>query len=270
MKKRRSRSPDPLEVTSPGRTPAQPSPSAFPELLDSAKRFAVVSPRPKLTSPSRHRPMLGKPASPTIQQLFSRQAASQSPGGAKPSSAPASAPVKSMSGNPAGGAEPAVVCTSVKGHESAAAATAVRERRPHEQRDRLLVNKQATGILSEVVNSSAAGRVAPLRSVISGERGGQQAVSGADAMNQSSTPISPDESSGVQQTSGADEQVMDVTSPARTGGRSDSSPESTGGQGGQSAHGVRVGRNWNRQERKLRKQFSGRQSIAAAEVIELD
>lgn len=270
-KRRRSQSPDPLEATPPDMPPAQlSSPSVFPELLGSAKRFAVTSPKAnKLNSASPHRPTLGKPASPTIQQLFSRQAASQSPAGARPSPAPAPAPVKSASANPAvaDSAKPTELCRSVKGHKPAGAATAVQERCPEEQRGRPLA-KQAVGILSEVVKSSAAGRAAHLRSIRSAEKAGQARLSGASAMDRSSSPVSPDESSAVQQMPGADE-AMDITSPERTTNRSGSSSRSTDVRGGESGHGTRVSKPWRRQEQKAARKGFGRASVAAAEVINL-
>lgn len=274
VKRRRSQSPDPPEATPPGVPPAQlSSPSAFPELLGSAKRFAVTSPRAKkLNSASPYQPMLGKPASPTIQQLFSRQAAGQSPAGAQTSPASASAPVKSASANPAVAdiAKPVELTTSVKGRKSAGAATAVQERCPEEQRDRSLA-KQAVGILSEVVNSSASGRAAQLRSIRSAERAGRSRLSGANAVDQSSSPISPDESCGVQQMSGPDEQAMDITSPVGARDRSGSLSRSTDLHGGQSGHGARFRQAWRRQEEKAARKGFGRAhaSVAAAEVINL-
>ena len=269
VKRRRSHSPNPPEATPPSGPSAQPSsPSAFPELLGSAKRFAVTSPKAsKLNSASPHRSMLGKPASPTIQQLFSRQAASQSPAGAKTSSAPASAAVKSRA-NPAvtDRAKLDEVSRCVKGREPFDdAVTAAQKGCLDEQQASPLV-KQAVGILSEVVNSSAAGR-ALLRSIKSTEKAGQPRLPGATATGQSSSPVSPDESSTVQQTSGADERALDLTSPARGRDRSGSLSRSTDLQGGQTSHTARVGKARRRQNST--RQFSGRESIAAAEVIDL-
>ena len=206
------------EAASPSAAAAQASPSDFPELQGSAKRFAGSSPNTqKLNPASPQRPAaLGKTASPTIKQLFSRQAASQSPGGAKTSSAPASsAAAQPTSANQVATSSSdwlspsrAVLRQDSTGDDSAAAKTG-----PEKQDERHLV-QQAAGMLSEVLRASPAGKAAHQRSLGKGGRAGQQTMPHAPARDQSSSPISPDESSAVRQMSGDDEQAIDVSRPA--------------------------------------------------------
>lgn len=223
-KRRRSELADPLEATSPNVAAAQASPSDFPELQGSAKRFAGSSPK-QLNPASPHRPaVLGKTASPTIKQLFSRQAASQSPGGAKTSSAPASSAAKATSANQAvaNGTDSMSPSRAVLRQTSVDGDSAAVKSGSEKQDDRHLV-KQAAGMLSEVLRASPAGKAAYQRSLSKGGRAGQPPLPQAPARDGSSSPISPDASSAVRQMSGDDEQAIDVSSPAGkgAGGKSD-------------------------------------------------
>ena len=217
-KRRRSASPIPSQLASP---PTQPSPSLFPELLESAKRFAVASPKPnKLTSESPHRPSPGKTASPTIKQLFSRQAASQSPANAKPKPSSAmgqSIPPKSVPGSQAaadghGSFAPSRVQTQRAASAAATAKATTRAVTPDRQDDTDLV-KHAAGLLSQAIKSSPASQAAHRRSA-------QRATATAEdndiaARHQRSSPISPDAGSAVEDADSAGKQELDVSSPAR-------------------------------------------------------
>lgn len=217
-KRRRSESADPLEAASPSVAPVKALPSDFPELQGSAKRFAGLSPKAqRLNSASPHRPALGKTASPTIRDMFSRQAANQSPNGAKPSSSPASAAGKPTSANQAAANGRKLLTPSrcVQRQSSVVADSAVPEHSPEKQHDRHLV-KQAAGMLSEVLSASPAGKAACRRSIERGEREGQPTASNAAARHQHSSPTSP-ESSVAKQASGADEQAIDINNPAGKG-----------------------------------------------------
>ena len=209
--------------------------------------------------------MLGKTASPTIQQLFSRQAAGPSPGGAKTSSAPAAARVKSVSAKQAkaDSSKASVLSKPIQRQISAVAGEAVREGSHEKQHDKHLV-EQAAGLLSEVFNSSPAGKAAYQRSVGGQgtrhrERAGQPAGCSATARSQNS---SPDEGSAVQQTSGADEQAVDISSPA--GKRDGSASMSRSTEMGQNDH-FQGSKAWQRQKRKSDRKLPKE----PAEVIDL-
>ena len=236
-----------------GSPPTQPSPSAFPELLGSAKRFAAASPRPhKVTSPS-HRPSPGKPASPTIQQLFSRQAASQSPAASKAVSnlsKPVSIPAKIAFGKRAAADNLAA---------SASQATA-RAGTPQSQDDSSLV-KQAAELLSEAYKTSPAGKAH--------HRSSRRADSvRAAAWPQGPSALSPDAASAVEAERTPSEQAVEVDSPAhgQQGGAALQLPRSTGMHSQRSAGSHQGSHKSNQRQRgKLDRRPSGQQ----AEVIDL-
>ena len=214
-KRRRSESVDPPEAASPSAAPAKALPSDFPELQGSAKRFAGLSPKTqKLNSASPHRPAHrpGKPASPTIRDLFSRQATSQSPGGAKPSSSPASTAITVTAANQAAANGTRLVgpSRSVQRQTSVVADSTVPESSLEKQHEHGQLVKQ----LAEILSASPAGKAACRHNIEKAERAGQPTASIAVARHQRS---SPDESSAAQQTSGADEQAINVSSPAGKG-----------------------------------------------------
>lgn len=255
-KRRRSESADPPAVASPASVPVKPSPSDFPELQESAKRFSGLSPKAqKLHSASPYRPALGNNASPTIQELFSRQAACHSPGGAKPSSAPASAAVKPVSPHQAAASSTQLLAPSrsVQRQSSLRPDSATPESSPEKQHESQLV-KQVAGILSEALSASPAGKAACRRSIEKDKRAVQPTASGANARHQSSTC---DRGSAVQQTSGANEQAIDVSSPAGKG--DNSAPRSADMQNGQPSQGNRASQKQNRKSSKF----------SMAEVIEI-
>lgn len=233
-KRRRSESADPPEAASTSTAPVKPSPSDFPELQGTAKRFSGLSPRAqKLHSASPHRP--------TIQERFSRQAAYQSPGGAKASSAPASAASKPASAHQAAASGTTLLAPSrcVQRQHSVGPDSAALESSPEKQH----LVKQAAGILSEALSASPAGKAACRRSTDKVEWAGQPTASSANAKQQSSTH---DRGSAVQQTSGADEQAMDVSSPG-----SASAARSADMQSGQPSQGSRGLQKQNRKCRKF-------------------
>ena len=246
-KRRRSESAGPPEAASPSAAPAKPSPSDFPELQGSAKRFSGLSPKAqKLNSASPHRPARGNTMSPTIQQLFSRQAACQSPGGAKPSSSPASAAVKPASAqqSAAAGTKLFAPSTSVQRQASEVLDSAVPESSSGNQHGSHLV-KQAAGLLSDALSASPADKVAHRRSIEEGERAGQLTASSADPRHQSSTC---DRSSAVQQTCETDEQAMHVSTSA---GKGEGSASLDGSADMQSGQPSQASRKQNRKSRKL-------------------
>ena len=173
----------------------------------------MASPKPdKLISASPRRLSATKTASPTIKQLFSRQAASQSPAAAKPASSSAvgeSVPAKSTSDRePAAGNHGLSACSRpVQAQRTAPAAATARATTPDRQDDRDLV-KHATGLLSQAIKSSPASQAAHPHS-------GQRAQAEAAARHQRSRPISPDAGSAVEDAASAGKQELDVTSPVR-------------------------------------------------------
>ena len=258
-KRRRSESAGPPEVASPSAAPAKPLPSNFPELHGSAKRFAALSPKAqKLNFASPHRPARGDIASPTIQELFSRQAACQSPDGAKPSPARASAAGKPASVHRVAdsGTKLVTPSRSVQRQTSVVLDSAAPGSSPEKQHDSCLV-KEAAGLLSEVFSASPAGKAAYQRSIEKGERAGQPTASSGNARHQSSTC---DRSSAVQQTVGADDQAIDVSRPAGKGEGSAPLSRSASMQSGQPSRSNRASQKQNRKSRKF----------STAEVIEID